>query len=237
MMRNSPRPGPLADATPAAPKLDQAAARRSGAAGAWSLLREILETLALALLVFLVIQMFWRNFWVEGLSMEPNIHDGQYLVVNHIVYSRGFPVNLLRRTIGRSAAGSRLLDHFFHTPQRGDVIVFDPLISGVNNDYIKRVVGLPGDKVEIRQGRLFVNDRALNEPYILPGPLTSWGPAYVGLGELFVLGDNRGNSTDSRSFGMLQQTRVVGQAWLCYWPPRFWGFIKHHDLTTQAQGR
>jgi signal peptidase I len=202
---------------------------------AWALAREILETAALALLIFFLIHSIWRHFWVEGSSMEPNIHNGQYLVVNHIVYSQGFPVDLLRRTIGRSAAGSKLLDQFFHAPRRGDIIVFTPP-SVSSRDYIKRVIGLPGDKVEIKQGRVFVNDRLLAEPYARPGPLQTWGPAYVGQGELFVLGDNRGASADSRSFGMLQQKKVIGQAWLCYWPPRYWGQIRHYDMRAQALG-
>lgn len=200
-----------------------------------SLLREILETLVFAVLVFLVLQTIWRNFWVEGQSMEPNIHDGQYLVVDHLVYNTGFPVNLLRATIGRSTSGSKLLDRFYHPPQRGDVIVFVPPITP-SRDFIKRVIGIPGDRVEMKQGRVYVNGQVLAEPYIRPGPLTAWGPAVVGKSELFVMGDNRGNSSDSRSFGMLPLKNVIGKAWLSYWPPRRLGFIKHYDLAAQLQG-
>jgi signal peptidase I len=214
---------PSAGAPPAAP---------TSGTRLWALAREILETLVLALLVFLIVHSLWRNYRVEGLSMEPGIHDGQWVVVNHVVYNQGFPVSLLRRTIGRSGAGSKLIDRFFHAPRRGDVIVFVPPTSS-SKDYIKRVIGIPGDKIEIRQGRVYVNDRLLTEPYIRPGPVQSWGPAYVGIGELFVMGDNRGNSTDSRSFGMLQQKKVIGQAWLSYWPPRRWGTISHFDLALQ----
>lgn len=234
MTDNSPRPDQPVVAVPAATPAP-AQTQPAGTAGVWSVLREILETLSLALLVFLIMQLFWRNFWVEGQSMEPNIHDGQFVVVNHIVYSQSRPVTMLRRTIGRSAAGSRLLDSIFHAPRRGDIIVFDPPVRGETNDYIKRVIGLPGDKVEVRQGRVYINDQILREPYILAGQPSSWGPAYVGLGELFVLGDNRGNSSDSRSFGMLSQKSVVGQAWLCYWPPRYWGPIEHYEAKSQGQ--
>lgn len=200
------------------------------------LLREILETLVFAILVFLVIQTVWRNFRVEGMSMEPSIHDGQYLVVDHLVYNTGFPVNLLRATIGRSARGSKFLDGFFHPPQRGDVIVFVPPTSP-SRDFIKRVIGLPGDRVEVRVGKVYINGQPLVEQYIQPGSTSSWGPAIVGQGELFVMGDNRGNSSDSRSFGMLQQNKVVGRAWLSYWPPRSWGFVKHYDLGAQLPSR
>ena len=236
-MNNFPPP-PMPTEDPATPV--QRAGPRAGAWARlheqrwWSVLRDVLETLTLALLVFLLVQTFWRHYWVEGASMEPSIYEGQQLIVNHIVYNEGFPVSVLRRTIGRSAALSRVLDRFFHPPRRGDVIVFVPPTIP-SRDYIKRVIGLPGDKVEIKQGRVYVNDRPLVEPYIRPGLPTSWGPAYVGKGELFVLGDNRGNSADSRAFGMLQQSKVIGQAWFCYWPPRRWGAIEHYGPNAQAQ--
>jgi signal peptidase I len=203
---------------------------------ALGLLREVLETVVLAVLVFLIIQTVWRNFWVEGQSMEPNVHNGQYVVVDHLIYATGFPVNILRSTIGRSDRGRQFLDRHFHSPQRGDVIVFVPPTNSTH-DYIKRVIGIPGDRVEIKQSRVYVNGQALNEPYILPGGVASWGPVVVGTGELFVMGDNRGNSNDSRAFGMLKQTKVVGKAWLCYWPPQRWGLIRHYDLGAQLAAR
>jgi signal peptidase I len=199
-----------------------------------SAVREIIETVAFALLIFFLIQAVWRNFRVEGASMEPNIHDGQYLIVNRVVYATGFPTGLLRRTIGRTEVGNKLLDHIYHAPRRGDVIVFIPPNSPTR-DYIKRVIGIPGDTVEIRRGRVLVNGQALVEPYSAPAD-SSFGPQRVGWGELFVLGDNRGSSSDSRYFGLLPQQNVIGQAWLAYWPPRTWGVIRHYDLGAQLQG-
>jgi len=198
----------------------------------FSLTREIAETLAIALLVFLLVQVAWRNFRVEGSSMEPSIHDGQFLLVERLVYSEGFPARFLHNTIGRAGAGARLVDSIFHSPRRGEIIVFIPP-SNPSKDYIKRVIGVAGDKVEIRQGRVYVNDRPLTETYVLPGGSLAWGPATVGPSQLFVLGDNRGASTDSRSFGMLPMDRVIGKAWLSFWPPWRLGFIRHSDLGAQ----
>jgi signal peptidase I len=201
-------------------------------AQAGAFLREFAETVVLAILIFLLIQSVWRNFRVEGSSMQPTIHDGQYLIVNRLVYRTGFPASFLRATIGRTAAGSSLLDHVFRSPRRGDIIVFVPPTSPYR-DFIKRVIGLPGDKVEMRQGRVYINDQPLSEPYILPGPPANYGPIVVAQGDVFVLGDNRGGSTDSRSFGLLSESKIVGQAWFCYWPLRDWRFFLHYNLAAQ----
>lgn len=219
-----------------APQPDMAAPpgsmQNAAGRGFASAVREIAETLAIALLVFLLIQLVWRNFRVEGSSMEPNIHDGQFILVERLVYSPGFPANLLRRAASRSVAASRLIDGIFHAPRRGEVIVFVPP-SNPQKDYIKRVIGIAGDKVEIRQGRVYVNDHSLTESYVMPGGSPAWGPAIVGKDELFVLGDNRGASTDSRFFGMLPMKNVIGKAWLCFWPPWRLGFTRHANLEAQ----
>lgn len=198
-----------------------------------ALLRELLETLAIALLIFLVVQTVWRNFRVDGSSMEPNIHDAQYIVVDRLVYRSGFPIDQLRARLGSRTLAGRLLNHVFHAPQRGDVIVFAPP-SNPSRDYIKRVIGIPGDMVEMRQGRVSVNGRPLTEPYMLPAG-GNWGPQRVGAGEFFVMGDNRGSSSDSRFFGMLPRKNIIGKAWLSYWPPQRLGFIRHYDLSVQLR--
>jgi signal peptidase I len=196
------------------------------------LAREVAETIVLAVMVFLVVHAVWRNFWVEGSSMEPGIHNGESMIVERLVYSNGFPANLLRNTIGRTAAGKELVDGIFHPPQRGEVIVLIPP-GNPTKDYIKRVIGVPGDKVEIKQGKLYINDHAVNEPYISPGGASNYGPVRVGADELFVMGDNRGASADSRVFGMLPSKNVIGKAWLSYWPPTVWGLVNHYDLSAQ----
>jgi signal peptidase I len=208
--------------------------QNAAGSGFASTVREIIETLAIALLVFLLIQLVWRNFRVEGYSMEPNVHDGQFLLVERLVYSPGFPSSFLRRAASQSVTISRLVDSIFHSPRRGEIIVFIPP-SNPQKDYIKRVIGIAGDKVEIRQGRVYVNDHPLTESYILPGGSQAWGPAIVGKDELFVLGDNRSASTDSRFFGMLPMKNVIGKAWLCFWPPWRVGFTRHASLDAQLQ--
>ena len=168
-------------------------------------LREIVETVIMALVIYFLITSVIKNFRVKGSSMEPNLHDGQFLIVNRIVYH-------------------------FHPPQRGDIIVFHPPYNN-GKDYIKRVIGLPGETVEIREGRVFINGRELVEPYIREPGYRSWGPAVVGPDELFVLGDNRDHSNDSRSWGMLPISNVIGKAWISYWPPRYWGVIPNYTTT------
>lgn len=197
-------------------------------------LREMLETVIFALLVFLIVQAVSRNYKVQSISMQPNLYDGQYVVVNRLVYAHGPVLDFLKRTVGKVSFGERLLDSVFRRPQRGEVIVFVPL-TNTKPDLIKRVIGIEGDKVELRQGRVYINDHAVDEPYIRPAPAQSWGPAIVGKDQLFVMGDNRGNSSDSRVFGMLPMSHVIGRAWLRYWPPTDWGFIRHYDLQKQLQ--
>ena len=195
-------------------------------------LREILETVIFALLVFLVVQAVSRNYKVQSVSMQPNLYEGQYLVVNRLVYLHGAPMQFLQKTIGRLPAGDALLNAVFHTPERGEIVVFDP-VTHVKPDLIKRVVGIEGDKVEVRQGKVYINNVPIDESYINPAPGQSWGPAVVGKDQVFVMGDNRGNSSDSRVWGMLPISNIIGKAWLRYWPPKEWGFLRHYDLESQ----
>lgn len=195
-------------------------------------LREMLETVIFALLVFLLVQAVSRNYRVQSVSMQPNLYEGQYLVVNRLVYADNPITDALRRTVGKTAVGEKVLDTVFHSPQRGEVVVFTP-VTNTKPDLIKRVIGIAGDRVELRQGKMYINDVPIDEPYIRPAPGQSWGPAIVGKDEIFVLGDNRGNSADSRVFGMLPLKNVIGRAWLRYWPPQEWGFIKSYDLKKQ----
>lgn len=165
---------------------------------------DILETAILTLLIFLLIRTVAQNFRIEGYSMEPNLHAGQYLIINKIIYH-------------------------IHPPERGDIIVFE-YPKSPNRDFIKRVIGLPGETVEIRQGCLLINGEPMEEPY-LPKPGTySWGPAVVGEDEFFVLGDNRNSSSDSHTWGMLPKENIIGKAWISYWPPKYWGILPHYSF-------
>jgi signal peptidase I len=112
-----------------------------------------------------------------------------------------------------------------HPPERGDIIVFEPPTNRTD-DYIKRIVGLPGEQIEIRGEAVWVDSVLLEEPYTIPGSYS--GAWNLGDGEYFVLGDNRNNSSDSHNWGVLPEGNVVGKAWLCYWPPEKWGLVTHH---------
>jgi signal peptidase I len=161
--------------------------------------REIVETILLTLAVFFLIRTVVQNFHIDGYSMEPTLHTGQYLIINKLVY-------------------------LWHQPDRGDIVVFE-YPRAPNRDFIKRVIGLPGEKIEVKQSKVYINDKPLEESYVASPPLYSWGPVVVGPNEYCVLGDNRNNSSDSHTWGMLPRANIVGQAWLSYWPPQYWGVV------------
>ncbi|GIV77479.1 MAG: signal peptidase I [Litorilinea sp.] len=173
---------------------------------AWLLLREVVETVVLSLVIFLLIRQVVQNYRIESHSMEPNFYEGQFILVNKLAYKLG-------------------------TPKRGDVIVFhNP--NNPSEDYIKRVIALPGDTLEIRDQTIYINGKVLNEPYaqnrLSPG--TVYGPVVIEPDHLFVMGDNRPNSSDSRRFGQLSEDLIVGQAWLRVWPLNQFGLIQHYAL-------
>jgi len=180
----------------------------SQAFGSHSLLREIVETILLAVILFLAVNFTTGRFEVRGYSMEPTLYDGQYLIVSKVIYR-------------------------IHPPERGDIIVFHPP-NGDSDDYIKRVVGLPGETVEVRDGVTWINGVPLEEPYIASAAGSS-GPRTLGEGQYFVLGDNRANSSDSRTWGVLPQEDIIGKAWLCYWPPERWGLVEHHRFAEAGE--
>ena len=182
--------------------------KRSKAGGA---LREIVETLVLTAIIFLGVRVLVQNYKVEGFSMEPTLDDGQYLLINKVGLH-------------------------FHQPQRGDIIVFEyPLDT--SKSFVKRVIGVPGDTVEVRDQTTIVDGKTLKEPYIRAPENGFYPRTVVPPGEYFVLGDNRNNSSDSRAWGMLPQKDVIGEAWVSYWPPSHWGMVKDHrypELAGQA---
>jgi signal peptidase I len=172
---------------------------------------ELLETLLLALIVFMVVQLFVAQpYQVQQESMENTLMPYQYVLVDKL---------------------SPLFDDY----NRGDIVVFTPpkgwSHDQANTPFIKRVIGLPGDRIDIRDGKVYVNDSALDEPYIYahqstvaPDPkVSSWK---VAAGELFVMGDHRSASQDSRHFGPIERSTVIGRAWMRYWPMEDFGLIK-----------
>ena len=172
----------------------------AGAGGLGALAREIVQTLVLAALLSLGLQMVVQQRLVEGSSMEPNFHTGQRLLVN------------------------RLAVHGVGEPVRGDVVVFHSW--GDDKDYIKRVIGLPGDEVEIHDGHVYIDGTQLDEPYLNQVTRDSVAPVTLGPDEYYVLGDNRGNSADSRYYGPLHRDHIVGTAFLSLWPLEDFGLIQ-----------
>ena len=185
-------PSPL-EAASSAPATNQA--RRS------HVLREIVETVLLTAAIFLVVNAATGRFRIEGDSMEPNLHNGEYVLIDKVSY-------------------------LLHPPERGDVVVFTP--PNNERDYIKRVIGLPGDTVEIKGGQVYVNGVVLDEPYLKNLIHTDMPARAVEKGRYFVMGDNRNNSSDSRAFGTITPQSIVGRAWLVYWPPSDWSTVPHH---------
>ena len=168
--------------------------------------REVLETIVPAVLIALLINLFMAQATrVHGQSMEPNLHTDQRLVVEKLSYNR-----LIRQYFS------------LKEPETGDVVVIRIPAQG-NELLIKRVIGLPGDVIEIHDGQVFVNGQPLDEPYLRGNTAGSYGPTTVPPLNIFVLGDNRNFSNDSRSFGTIPLKNVVGRAWFSYWPPELWG--------------
>jgi len=171
----------------------------------WQLLiYETLETIVLAAIIWLVVNFATARFVVDGSSMEPNFHSGQLLIVNRLAYR-------------------------FGALERGDVIVFR-FPGNTTDDYIKRIVGLPGEQIAIRDGKVYVNDQLLDEPYLDPNTVLPYGGEWVVPADsYFVMGDNRAHSSDSRSWGPLGKEFVIGKSWISYWPPEYWEVIPHYS--------
>ncbi|MFM8321113.1 MAG: signal peptidase I [Chloroflexota bacterium] len=190
---------------PESPEPD--APRSSGGAAVWRFVLDVLETVLLAALLFWGIDKVSARIRVDGYSMEPTLHNGELVIVNRLAYRLG-------------------------DPQRGDVIVFlyprDP-----EQEYIKRLIGLPGDRVQVKGGAVFVNGQQLAEPYIAAAPRyqSEWT---VPDDSYFVLGDNRNNSSDSHNWGPVPADYVIGKAVVIYWPPQAWGTIDLSVGSAQA---
>ena len=203
------------------PWLPPALPPSSGSMWPWGLAQvsETLEVIALAILMFMAVRAVGQNFIVDGSSMDPTFLSNELLIVNRLAY---LDVDL-------SWMPGLDEDRWrpFGEPEQGDVVVF-AFPGDETRDFIKRVVAVPGQTVEIHDGTVIVDGLPLTEPY-LDQP---WGgnlPAQVvPEGNLFVMGDNRNNSFDSRSWGMLEQRLIVGRADLRYWPFERIGLVDHH---------
>jgi signal peptidase I len=235
-------PALLASAQPAygAPyygAIATAPAERRRMRGLGVLLREAAETVILAVLIFLFVRAVVQNFQVEGTSMQPTLQNGWYLLVNKAVY---FEINLetAHKFIPFVDPGDDPTRYLFRSPQRGDVIVFrNPMVGEgqPEQDFIKRIIGEPGDVVEVREGTVFINGRPLEEPYIAAKPTYTCPPRVVPDGYYFVLGDNRNLSSDSHIWGPAPKGNIIGMAFVTYWPFDIFGMIDH-DSSKLGEG-
>jgi signal peptidase I len=176
------------------------------------LLYELLETLVLILSIYALVDLASVRFYVDGPSMEPNFYTGQRVIVSRVNYLLGLP-------------------------ERGEIIVFEsPDDPSHDPPLIKRVIGLPGDTVEIRDQHVYINGQRLNESYINEPGLTdardgtSWTLAE---NEYFVMGDNRNRSRDSRAFGPITRDHIIGEALVRYWPPADWDLLYKYQYPAQ----
>ena len=179
--------------------------------------RDIVETVLLVIVIYTLVNLTTARAIVEGPSMQPNFYTGQLVVINRFAY-------------------------FFAEPQRGDVVVLhnpradcqapSKIEESGCEDLIKRVIGLPGENIQIEQGRVYVNGTQINEPYVQDychvGCDGKWS---LDENHYFILGDNRNNSYDSHSFGPILRSLIVGEAWIRYWPPQDANVIPHPVYT------
>ncbi|MDX2075302.1 MAG: signal peptidase I [bacterium] len=170
--------------------------------GRWSAMREMLDLIVLIGAIYALVNLSTVRFVVRGSSMEPTFQDDQLLLISRMNY-------------------------LLADPQRGDIVVFH-YPNAPSEDYIKRIIGLPGETVEIRETFVYVNGVKLDEPYINE-PCTQYScPDKIlelGADEYFVMGDNRNRSSDSRSFNAVKRQFFVGEVVIRYWPPPDWGIV------------
>jgi len=172
-----------------------------------SFFREIIITAVLALSIFFLLRFTIDTVIVLGISMEPSFHSGQRILVSKVVYR-------------------------IHEPERGDVIVFKPS-NDEKGEFIKRIIALPKDTVEVKDGAVYVNGIELKEPYIKSPPGYPLTKQKIPANNYFVLGDNRNRSNDSHNGWVVPRQNIVGKAWISIWPPPKWGLVPEHSLSDQ----
>lgn len=165
----------------------------SGSARDEALIRDIVQTLVLTVVMFFTLRAVLQNFIVESYSMEPTLHEDHQIWVDRVSY------------------------RFGDGPSRGDIVVFQSWDQ--DKPFVKRVVGLPGETISIHDGDVYADEQRLDEPYLHQRTEGGQEPVTLGENEFFVLGDNRGNSGDSRYYGALTGDDIIGRAWVRYWPP------------------
>lgn len=180
-----------------------------------SLLREVAEVIVLALILYIGISFAVQAVHVEGLSMWPTLDDNNYLIANKI-------------------------DYRLHAPQRGDIIILRPPTTN-STDFIKRIIALPGEKLFIKEGSVYIDGHLLHEPYLPEAwtsdnnwPVDGTDGRVIPPNQYFVMGDNRNRSQDSRFFGPISRDRIDGKAWFRIWPLEKFGNIYAQTPTLES---
>ncbi len=174
------------------------------------LLRDILVPIILAVAIFFILHTLVPSFVIVSSSMEPSLQVKQRILVNKVVYN-------------------------LHEPERGDIITFYPHSDREAVPFIKRIIGLPGESIEIKQGIVYIHKEdgtvlPLDEPYIKESPSHPFMGDIIPDNEYFVLGDNRNNSSDSRTGWTVKLEDIIGKAWLSIWPPQEWGLAPNYSI-------
>jgi signal peptidase I len=170
-------------------------------------LKELGITLGLALIIFLGFHAFIQTYVVREQCMEPDFYEGDRLLVNKLAYK-------------------------FGDPQRGDVVILHPPFD-TKSVFIKRLIGLPGDTVAVRDGAVYINGTKLDEPYLKETIAYTMPSRTIPENEYFVLGDNRNIANDSHNGWTVPRKELMGKALVLYWPTRDWGAVKHYSLADQ----
>jgi signal peptidase I len=176
---------------------------------------ENLIIILVAAAIYIGFRVSIQPYYVEGPSMEPNYWQNEKIW------------------------GSKL-EYIFHTPQRGNIVIFHPPVNSAE-PYIKRIIGLPGESVEIKNGTVYVHKTdgkmiTLQEPYIKESFSSNYNSGVIPPGKYFVMGDNRNNSSDSRGGWLVSGDKIIGKAWISYWPPRLWGGSQDYSQSAIAAG-
>lgn len=189
-------------------------------------LKELIETALLALALFMALEFCVQNYRVEGSSMHPTLMENERLIVNKLTYTRIdgglFDFSLPFTRSASAADGSRGQSFIFSPPKHGEIIIFHSP-ENRERDFVKRVIGVPGDTLEIRNGQVIRNGVEIDEPYVARQSSRSEPEVAIPEGHYYVMGDNRRGSNDSRDWGLLPERDIIGRAWLRYWPLDRWG--------------
>ncbi len=217
--------------------------RNAGSRTTW---RDLLETVTVTLLIFFMSRAVVQSYRVEGSSMLPTLRSDEYLFVNKGLYFR-YDANYLAEMTDPNVKPD--MHYLFHGPQRGDIVVFASPVEPI--DYIKRVIAVAGETVRVKADPdpvgdpnrncgvcgVYVNGVKLKEPYVKATPDYDWPPAgqsdVIPPGYIFVMGDNRRNSSDSHIWGPLDESRLIGTAFVSYWPKDSWGLLPHPTYANQ----